>query len=191
MEMETEADAGGVDREDEPTMATRAVDSGERALQVTIPADLRRRVESWSAERSISLDRLVTDALELYLSQAPHGPEPAHPWHEVGEDAVERSLARVERVLGLSQAELAALLGVVAPRLPEPAALSAEARRRLARLDGLAAWIEQTFAPDSIAPWLHASSRDLDGRTPLEMLRAGRIDAVEAALEALDSGVYV
>jgi hypothetical protein len=39
--------------------------------------------------------------------------------------------------------------------------------------------------------WLRASNRHLGGLAPADAMRAGRVDRVDAALEALDSGVYV
>ena len=39
--------------------------------------------------------------------------------------------------------------------------------------------------------WLHDPSRYFGGLTPLEVLRVGRIDRVEADLEALDAGVFL
>ena len=45
--------------------------------------------------------------------------------------------------------------------------------------------------PEAARAWLHGSSRYLGGLTPAEAIRVGRFDRVEAALEALDSGVFV
>ena len=39
--------------------------------------------------------------------------------------------------------------------------------------------------------WLRCPSRYLSGMTPLEALRAGRVDRAEAALGALDAGIYL
>ncbi|MHB1005347.1 MAG: MbcA/ParS/Xre antitoxin family protein [Chloroflexota bacterium] len=39
--------------------------------------------------------------------------------------------------------------------------------------------------------WLNAANRYLGGLTPADALRVGRLDRVEAALEALDSGVFI
>ena len=39
--------------------------------------------------------------------------------------------------------------------------------------------------------WLRAPSRYLGGFTPLEAMRAGRLDRARAALLALSSGVYL
>jgi hypothetical protein len=45
--------------------------------------------------------------------------------------------------------------------------------------------------PESRRAWLRSDNPYLGGLTPLEVLRAGRTDRVEAALEALDSGMFV
>lgn len=44
---------------------------------------------------------------------------------------------------------------------------------------------------DSARAWLNAPSRYLGGITPLEAMRAGRLDRARAALLALDAGVYI
>ncbi len=67
-----------------------------------------------------------------------------------------------------------------------------DARGRLAALVALRDHLRDTFVSgDAIQEWLHDSSRYLGGLTPLDALRAGRIDRAEAALEALDSGTFV
>ncbi len=67
-----------------------------------------------------------------------------------------------------------------------------EARGRLAALVALRDHLRDTFTSgDAIRAWLHDSSRYLGGLTPLDALRAGRIDRAEAALEALDSGTFM
>ncbi len=65
-------------------------------------------------------------------------------------------------------------------------------RRRLAFLEQLHGRLRTTFGDDdAISHWLHADSRYLGGLKPVDALRAGRIDRVEAAVEALDSGNFV
>ena len=65
-----------------------------------------------------------------------------------------------------------------------------ESRANLARLIALAGYLDEDFGED-VGEWLHADSRYLEGLKPIEALRAGRIDQVEDALEALDSGVIL
>lgn len=65
-------------------------------------------------------------------------------------------------------------------------------RQRLAALAALHTHLLDTFETSEAArAWLHAGSRYLGGLTPLDALRAGRLDRMEAALAALDSGVFV
>lgn len=66
------------------------------------------------------------------------------------------------------------------------------ARVRLNELDALHRHLGETFADMADArTWLVDPSRYLSGLTPLEVLRIGRVDRVEAALEALDSGIFL
>lgn len=52
--------------------------------------------------------------------------------------------------------------------------------------------LRETFTVmDAARDWLRDPSRYLAGLTPLEVLRAGRIDRVEAALVALEAGIYL
>jgi hypothetical protein len=54
----------------------------------------------------------------------------------------------------------------------------------------LAEHLEEIFG-ENASEWLEADTRYLGGMKPIEALRAGRMDRVEAALEALDSGFVV
>ena len=66
------------------------------------------------------------------------------------------------------------------------------ARARLNEPDSLYTHLGETFADMADArAWLGDPSRYLGGLTPLEALRVGRVDRVEAALEALDSGIFL
>lgn len=66
------------------------------------------------------------------------------------------------------------------------------ARARLNELDGLYVHLRETFADMADArAWLGDPSRYLGGLTPSEVLRVGRVDRVEAALEVLDSGIFL
>ncbi len=65
-------------------------------------------------------------------------------------------------------------------------------RERLEALDALRVRLNEMFTSQEAAKtWLNAGSRYLGGLTPVEVLRAGRIDRVDAALEALESGVFL
>jgi transcriptional regulator with XRE-family HTH domain len=98
------------------------------------------------------------------------------------------------RRLGLSDEVLAGALDV------DPRALARwrrgmypqlATRRRLALMERLQIHLRDTFADDAIPEWLEADNRYLGGLKPAEALRAGRIDRVEAALTALDTGNFV
>ena len=67
-----------------------------------------------------------------------------------------------------------------------------EARSRLDRLVALLQHLQQTFTTqEAVRSWMHTDNRYLALLKPAEVARAGRIDRIEAALEALDSGIFV
>ena len=67
-----------------------------------------------------------------------------------------------------------------------------EARRRLDSLDALVRRLDESFtSPEGAVLWLRSESGYFGGLRPLDALLRGRIDAVDAALEALDSGLFV
>lgn len=100
-------------------------------------------------------------------------------------------LEQVQRILRVNKREVAAILGMPASEIHAADGWPTQSRERWEELANLAQRIEETFEPDSIETWLHAPSRDLHWRVPIEVVSAGRLDEVDAALEALDSGVYV
>jgi hypothetical protein len=62
----------------------------------------------------------------------------------------------------------------------------------LAGLLALDVRLRETFdSAEESREWLNAENRYLGGLTPAEAVRAGRVDRVEAALEAIDSGIFV
>jgi uncharacterized protein (DUF2384 family) len=107
-----------------------------------------------------------------------------------------RAVETVEGGLGLGRGELASALGASARTIERWRAGQTypqhEARERLAELVAVEAHLVETFDdPESRCAWLRSGNPYLGGLTPLEVVRAGRTDRVEAALEALDSGVFV
>lgn len=98
--------------------------------------------------------------------------------------------------LGLTMKDLQVILDTT-PRninrwLDEQAYPQHEARRRLAALMAFHRHLGETFtAMEGARDWLRCPSRYLSGLTPLEAMRAGRVDRAEAALGALDAGVYL
>jgi uncharacterized protein (DUF2384 family) len=103
---------------------------------------------------------------------------------------------RLEEDLGLSVGELSAALGASARSIERwrdgGTHPQRGARGRLAALVALDRRLLGTFdGPEAARAWLRAPSPYLGGLTPVEVLRAGRPDRVEAAIEALESGVFV
>jgi len=108
----------------------------------------------------------------------------------------EHAVETLERGLGLSRGELAGALGASARTIERwrtgQTYPQHEARERLAELVAVEGHLGETFVdPEATRGWLRSGSPYLGGLTPLEALRAGRADRVRAALEALDSGVFV
>lgn len=107
-----------------------------------------------------------------------------------------RAVEALEGGLGLSMGELAGALGASARTVERwrtgQTYPQHEARERLAELVALEGHLGETFVdPEAARGWLRSASPYLGGLTPFEALLAGRADRVRAALEALDSGVFV
>jgi uncharacterized protein (DUF2384 family) len=106
----------------------------------------------------------------------------------------ERAIASLESRLSLGEPEIALALGISTRSLHRWSSGKShpqrESRTHLARLLALADHLEETFG-ENASEWLEADSRYLGGMKPVEALRAGRIDRVEDALEALDSGIVL
>jgi transcriptional regulator with XRE-family HTH domain len=98
--------------------------------------------------------------------------------------------------LGISSAELASAVGAsdrtVLRWLADQRFPQHESRDKLDALARLVERLDEAFVtPEAAAAWLRAPSGYFGGLCPLDALLRGRIDAVEAALEALDAGVFV
>ncbi|MCL5110581.1 MAG: DUF2384 domain-containing protein [Chloroflexi bacterium] len=107
-----------------------------------------------------------------------------------------RAVEQLEVELGLSQGDIAAALDAsprtVARWRGGQSYPQREVRGRLNALLDLRHRLLETFATAEAArAWLRTANRYLGGLAPGEALRAGRLDRVEAALEALGSGVFV
>ncbi len=107
-----------------------------------------------------------------------------------------QQLDHVVTSLGISCDDLALVLGVdrktVSRWLADETFPQAQSRRRLDELATLVDRLDETFSSrDGSAAWIHAESGYFGGLKPLDALLRGRIDAVHAALEALDSGAFV
>lgn len=67
-----------------------------------------------------------------------------------------------------------------------------KSRQRLAELMAFHGRLEAMFSDwEGARDWLHAPSRYLAGLTPVEAMRAGRVDRARDALLALSAGVYL
>lgn len=107
-----------------------------------------------------------------------------------------QAVEQLESDLGLSVRELASGLGVD-PRTVERWRAGTtypqhEARRRLAELLAVQRRLHDTFTTvEAIRGWMH-SPHPLFGRlTAADMVRLGRFERVDGALEALDSGIFI
>jgi hypothetical protein len=96
----------------------------------------------------------------------------------------------------LPETAIAEILGVssetVADWRSRRAVPEGEAARRLVKLQALRLHLRDTFdAPDAIPTYLRTNLPFLGGMSPLDALVAGDIDRAEAALDALDAGIFV
>lgn len=106
------------------------------------------------------------------------------------------TIDQIEACLALTDAEIALILGVQ-PRTidrwrSEQAFPQHESRLRLHALGALAERLEHSFtSPAGATAWLHAESGYFGGLKPIDALLRGRIDLVDAALDAIESGIFV
>ena len=105
-------------------------------------------------------------------------------------------LEQLEYDIGMTPAALARALCVnmrTLQRWRDGASMPrAAGRTRLQTLLDLRDRLLATFAtPAAAQTWLKSSNRLLGGLTPLEALQVGRAEAIDRALEALDSGIFV
>jgi len=106
------------------------------------------------------------------------------------------ALETLEKSLRFSEEELAQALNSNRRTLQRWRAGTAHpqwpARRRLGQLLDLQQRVRQHFSgADAARRWFRSENRYLGGMTPAEAIRVGRLDRVEAALDALDSGVFL
>jgi transcriptional regulator with XRE-family HTH domain len=104
--------------------------------------------------------------------------------------------AQLEEDLGLSVKDLTGALSVDRKTLERWVSGETypqrEARRRLIALLALRDHLRESFTDlEGAREWLNAPARYLGGITPAEALRTGRMDRVEATLDALESGIFV
>lgn len=64
-------------------------------------------------------------------------------------------------------------------------------RRRLQEMQSLVLTLSDSLTPDGVAQWLHAGSRLLGGRAPLDVLADGEVGEVTAAAASFIEGAYI
>lgn len=104
--------------------------------------------------------------------------------------------ANVREVFGMSIDEMSQMLGSDVRSIKRWEAGETypqkEMRQKLTALFALELHLKQTFkTPEAIRIWLRHESPFFGEMTALDVLRAGRLDRVEAALEALDSEAVI
>jgi transcriptional regulator with XRE-family HTH domain len=109
--------------------------------------------------------------------------------------APRRAILDLEEHLGLTPEIMASALGVekrsIARWRSGTEYPRAKSRAALSTLHELHDRPLYTFTPRDAQDWLRENNEYLAGLTPLEVLQAGRVDRVTAALEALDSGIFL
>jgi DNA-binding transcriptional regulator YdaS (Cro superfamily) len=107
-------------------------------------------------------------------------------------------LVRVEIAAGAaalgSAAELARYLGVNRSQVTRAAqgrqSFRAEPAWRLTALEATFGALRHIVDEDVIPDWLHGANAHLQGRRPIDVLQAGRVAEVMAAIEAERTGSY-
>lgn len=112
------------------------------------------------------------------------------------EMTISQSIERLEADLGLTSTDLARALGTSSRTLARWREQShhpqRDARERIRSLLALDQRLEEIFdSRESIREWMTSKNRYLRGLRPVEAVAAGRLDVVEAALDALDEGIFV
>lgn len=102
------------------------------------------------------------------------------------------SLVERIRESALTTAELAQVTGVK-PRQVQHWAAGAhrpqgETRDRLLEVAYIVEQLHDVYAPEGVDIWIHARNRDLEGRRPIDLLRAGDFETVLRAVERLQAG---
>ncbi|MEI2616445.1 MAG: MbcA/ParS/Xre antitoxin family protein [Thermomicrobiales bacterium] len=123
--------------------------------------------------------------------------------HEAGSSSlitfdmtIRQSIERLEGDLGLTENELADALGTTSRTLSRWKVQSHhpqhDARARIRALLALDQRLRETFdSHEAMLEWMRSKNRYLRGLRPAEVAAAGRLDVVEAALDALDEGIFV
>lgn len=101
------------------------------------------------------------------------------------------TLKQIREAMGLTQPELARLLGLstrwVAAQ--EASSMDAPTDRRIAEVFRLLDALAQVVKPGSIRGWLTAPNKAFDGLKPIEVIERGEIDRLWRMIFFLESGV--
>jgi uncharacterized protein (DUF2384 family) len=102
--------------------------------------------------------------------------------------------ALVERIRGsaLTTSELAQVTGVKQRQVQHWAAGAhrphGQTRDRLLEVAYIVDQLHDVYASEGVDIWIHARNRDLEGRRPIDLLRAGDFETVLRAVERLQTG---
>lgn len=107
-----------------------------------------------------------------------------------------KRIGHLMTVLGVTHVEFGQVMGASARTierwLADETYPQHDSRQKLDALSDLVDRLDEMFpTADSAAQWLHSPAGYFGGLCPLDALLRGRIDLVDAALEALDSGIFV
>jgi hypothetical protein len=107
-----------------------------------------------------------------------------------------QAVAALQVDLGLTMRDLQTILDTAPQHIERWAKDAAypqtKSRQRLAELMAFHGHLAEMFADwEGARNWLSSPSRYLAGLTPLEVMRAGRVDRAREALLALSAGVYL
>lgn len=113
-----------------------------------------------------------------------------------GTIAFSAQVRHILTTLGIDQKELAATVQTDARTvrrwLADETYPQHGSRDKLVQIESLVRRLDESFADaDGAKLWLHAPSGYFGGLQPVDALLRGRIDLVDAALEAMDAGVFV
>lgn len=113
-----------------------------------------------------------------------------------GTIALSAQVRHMLATLGIDQKALAAAVGTDARTvrrwLADETYPQHGSRVKLAQIESLARRLDESFADaDGAKLWLQTPSGYFGGLEPQDALVRGRVDLVEAALEAIDAGVFV
>lgn len=107
--------------------------------------------------------------------------------------AVANAAVEAGAVVFATRAELAEWVGIHRSQITRVARgqeLGGEAGWRLSGLSAVVTALLTVYEPEAVAGWMRGGNPHLDGRRPLDVLAAGDVAAVMAAVQAARTGVY-